>query len=72
MPNSLQGRSLLTGQRISVQFENGVLPSSFRSPQVLDILREASAQRTLERWIWLAGSSALLAAAMWIGQFNLF
>lgn len=72
MHHPLQGRSLITGRPISVEFETAVLHSSFRSPQVQDILREASALRTLERWVWLAGSSALLAAAMWIGQFNLF
>lgn len=59
-----RGLSLLTGQTFTLETEGLLPPRPFQIHHVRQTLQEASALRTVERWLWLAGSAALLAAAL--------
>lgn len=59
-----RGLSLLTGRTFTLETEGLLPPRPFRIHDVRQTLQEASAQRTVERWLWLASCAALLAAAL--------
>lgn len=72
MKRAYQGRSLLTDQSITFATEGLLRPRNFHTQEVRKTFAEATARRTVERWLWLAGSSALLALAMLWGQWKSF
>ncbi|MCC6272647.1 MAG: hypothetical protein IT572_04210 [Deltaproteobacteria bacterium] len=59
-----RGLSLLTGQTFTLETEGLLRPRNFRTHDVRQTLQEASAQRTVEHWLWLASGAVLLAAAL--------
>lgn len=59
-----RGLSLLTGQTFTLETEGLLPPRPFKIHHVRQTLQQAAALRTVERWLWLAVSAALLATTL--------